>query len=479
MKLFFLPHIFFFILSGIGYGQTIDTKSLDSLAATWDKPNSPGGYLAIFKDGETVYSSSFGYANLETKESFTEQTRFPISSMSKHITAICILKLVQEGKLKLNQNIVDFFPELDTIAKNILVSDLLNHTSGLGSWTSAATMCGKRIHEFEKSPYEWLVDHGQIEFQPGTKFSYGNTSFYLAGEIVRKITNKSLAEFSNDELFSKLGMKNTFYLDNPNQEIKGKAQGYVLNGKGEYLKRNCLATHMGPVGVYTTIEDFKIWDSAIQNKLVLRPELLDLLSISYRLNDDSKTYYGYGQWIYEYNGIKQEFHSGGDYDWGYKSYYARFPDYNLTFVIFSNDSDLDRNQAVQLVKRYMFESEFPEGLSEANRRNSRTKTKKTKFKKVKNLKRYEGMYYSKSIDASYSLKLNEDNDMILTTGNIDPIILTWVNNVTANSEIYHIQKIRLSAIAPTLRFKIEGDKVIGFSLNSGGVNNISFVKMVK
>ena len=474
-----LLHIYFiFLLAFItkGVGQEINIESLDSLVSTWNKPNSPGGYLAIFKDGKTVYSNNFGYANLETKEPFTEKTIFPISSMTKHITAICVLKLVQNGKLKLNQNIVDFFPELDAFTENILVSDLLNHTSGLGSWTSAATMRGKRIHEFGKSPYAWLIDYGQVEFPPGTQYRYGNTTYYLAGEIVRKITNKSLAEFAKDELFSKLGMKNTFYLENPNQEISGKAQGYVLNGESNYLKRNGLATHMGAVGVYTTIEDFKIWDNAIKNKTVLNPKLLNLLSTPYTLKDGTKTYYGYGQIIYPYNGIKQEYHSGGDYDWGYKSHYARYPDYNVTFVLFSNDSDLELYPAVQNIKQYIFESELPNGIYDWKKRYYNSKPKKPKSKKIKNIKHYEGTYYSQSIDANYTLKLDQDNNMVLTVGDIDPNILAFTDKKTAVADIYHIQGLQLSAIGPTLTFKFEGDKVVGFSLNSGGVNNIIFTK---
>lgn len=478
MKSLYVYLLFLITFVAHVYGQKIDTKSLDSLVSSWNKLNSPGGYLAIFKDGKTVYSNNFGFANLETKEPFTEQSIFPISSMTKHITAICVLKLVQNGKLKLDQNIVDFFPELNNFTENILVSDLLNHTSGLGSWTSAATMRGKRIHEFGKSPYEWLVGHGHIEFPPGTQFRYGNTTYYLAGEIVRKITNKSLAEFANDELFSKLGMKNTFYLENPDQEITGKTQGYVLNGEGEYLKRNGLATHMGPVGVYTTIEDFMIWDNAVKNKTVLKPELLNLLSTQYKLKDGKKTYYGYGQVIYPYNGIKQEYHSGGDYDWGYNSYYARYPDYNLTFVLFSNDSDLEQYPAVQTIKQYIFEGELTNGIYDWKKQYYNAKTKKPKSKKIKNLKDYEGIYYSQSIDAKYTLKLNQDNIMVLNAGDIDPNILTFTDKKTAIADIYHIQGLRLSAIGPTLTFKFEDDTVIGFSLNSGGVNNISFIKLI-
>lgn len=469
MKAYF-TYLFLF-LGLVCFGQNINTRSLDSLVSSWDTPNSPGGYLALFEDGELVYSKGFGFANLELKEPFTEQTVFPIASISKHITAICLLKLVENGQLDLSQSIVDFFPELSDYASEVTVSDLLNHTSGIGSWTGAATMRGYRIHEFKMPPIGWLTEHGHLEFPPGTKYSYSNTAFYLAGQIIESITGKSLAEFAQAEFFSKLGMKNTFYSGDPNSPIANKAEGYVLNAQNEYIKRNSMARYMGPVGIYTTISDFKIWDNAIQNNLILNPELLKLLRTSYQLRDGTKTNYGYGQLISEINQIKIESHGGGDYDWGYKCYFERYPDENLTFIFFSNKSDLDRNSAVLSIRTSILDGKLVNGF-EGTR-----KSKKIKYKRIKHPSIYEGVYYSKSIDAQYTLRLTNSNELELTAGEIDPIILSWYDKKTAVAKVFYIEKMRLSATAPNLRFEFIDNKVIGFELDAGGVNMIPFEKM--
>lgn len=469
MKAYF-TYLFLF-LGLVCFGQNINTRSLDSLVSSWDTPNSPGGYLALFEDGEQVYSKGFGFANLELKEPFTEQTVFPIASISKHITAICLLKLVENGQLDLSQSIVDFFPELSDYASEVTVSDLLNHTSGIGSWTGAATMRGYRIHEFKMPPIEWLTEHGHLEFSPRTKYSYSNTAFYLAGLIIERTTSKSLAEFAHTEFFSKLGMKNTFYSGDSNKPIANKAQGYVLNAQNEYIIRNSMARYMGPVGVYTTISDFRIWDNAIQNNLILNPELLKLIRTSYQLRDGTKTNYGFGQVINEINGTKVEYHGGGDYDWGYKCYFERYPDHNLTFIFFSNKSDLDRDESVQAIRSCLLNGQL------TNEVKKKAKPSKVKTKKVKNLSFYEGTYYSKSIDAHYILRITNDNELELTTGEIDPQILTWYNKETAYAKVYYIQKMRLSATAPNLRFKFKNNKVVGFELDAGGVNKIPFKKM--
>lgn len=453
------------------HGQKINIKLLDSLVANWETTNTPGGYLAIFEEGKQIYSNGFGMANVEEKILFSDQTIFPVASISKHITAICILKLVENGQLDLNQSIVDFFPELSHYASEVTVSDLLNHTSGIESWTGAAVMRGYRIHEFKISPVEWLVEHGHLEFPAGTQYSYGNTAFFLAGEIIEKVSGKSLAEFALDEFFSKLEMKNTFYCDDPAKIIPNKAQGYVLNAQNEYVRRNSLARYMGPVGVYTSISDFRIWDNAIRNNLILKPELLDLLRTSYQLDNGTKTNYGYGQWVYEINGIRIENHGGTDYDWGYQCFFERYPEYDLTVIFFKNKSDLDRIECLHSIRRCLLDGQL------STDRKDKTKTKKRKTKKVKNLSIYEGNYYSESIDAHYTLRITSNNELELTAGEIDPIILSWVNKETANAEEYYIQKMRLSYNAPTLRFEIKGKEVVAFELDAVSVNKIPFKKI--
>ena len=135
--------------------------------------------------------------------------------MSKHITAACVLKLVEQNQITLDQDILDFFPELSSFAQGITVADLLNHTSGIPSRSSAATMRGQQIFKYEKAPIDWLVSHGQLEIEPGTKYRYGNTSYYLAGKIVEIVSEKTLQDFAKDEFFSRLGMSNTYFRSYP------------------------------------------------------------------------------------------------------------------------------------------------------------------------------------------------------------------------------------------------------------------------
>ncbi len=485
MKRYFLLFVVS-IISILNHGcQNTNQIPLKDLVNEMDKPNSPGGYIAIFKDGNTVFSEGFGLSDLNQREKFTSETIFPIASMTKHITSICLLKLVEKDMISLDQNILEFFPEFEGFAKNIAVSDLLNHTSGIASWPAAATMRGEQIHKFEKTPTEFLIDHNQLVFEPGTEFKYNNTPYFLAGEIIRKITGKTLPEFANEEFFSKLGMDNTNYRIYSKDQLSDAAKGYVLNSDGIWEERLSKAKYIGPVGVYTTISDFKKWDHAIQNKMVLEPNLLKLLRTSYVLNNDKKTNYGYGQYISNLKGIEKEYHGGTDYDFGYKSYYARFPEHRLTYVLFSNNSELNRAQTIKSIEQYILKNFLLDDLPKSNNSNLEKTVNSTvnlpnsePFIKSKiELDKYVGSYYSKTIDATYVLKINEDGNLQLNVGEIDPLILKWINQNEARTSFYSIRGRRLSAYGPTFKFVDHENNITGFLLDAVGVNNISFMKL--
>lgn len=485
--LFTIPTCFIFFISFSLSGQEIDIKGLDSLIMSWDEPDSPGGYLAIFKGEETIYSRGFGYSDIETQQQFTTGTLFPISSMTKHMTAICVLKLVEEGRVKLDDELVEYFPELESYAHGVLIKDLLNHTSGIASWPSAATMRGYRIYKFEKSPLEWLVDRGHLEYEPGEYFRYSNTSFWLAGELVRRVSGQSLPDFAVAELFSKLGMSNTFYRPDPNKPIANMASGYVYNHDGEFEKRNSQVTHLGPVGVYTTVDDFQKWDQAMQNETILTAEHHKLLQTSYALRNGAETSYAYGQVLGEYEGIREESHGGLDYDWGYESFYARFPEYNLTYVFFKNNPELDRKASLLAISSMIFKKEIASRPSSQN--NEKTEHRESiypeslintpsKYKRSKKLAAFVGTYYSETIDATYFLSLDDNNSLMLNAGNLDEMELSWIDKTTAKAPLYHINSLQLSGRTPVLKFRVENKEATGFLLDSGGANNIEFSRIV-
>jgi len=459
---------------------------LEDFVSYYDNKGGPGGYIALFQNGETLYEKSFGYANVSSATKFTSQTEFPISSMTKHITAACILKLVEKNQINLNQSILDFFPQLSSFAKGITIADLLNHTSGIPSRSSAATMRGQQIFKYEKNPIDWLISHGSLEFEPGTKLQYGNTSYYLAAEIVRIVSKKSLADFAKEEFFLKLGMTNTYYRSYPDKLGSNVAMGYALNKDNEYRERPSKVQYIGPVGVFTTIDDFKKWNQAFHKKELLSSELHDLFKLSYQLDSGEEIDYAYGIRLDNSNGIKKEFHGGQDYDIGYRSYFVRYPEYDLTYVIFSNASNFPMYQARGLVEDYITKNQLINKSKEsltAQNPNRRDRFQEAKMRKkftrtLDELKPYIGIYYNNNLEVNYNLNINEmTGNLQVIVNEIDPVELFWFEeNKAIAADYYHIEGIWLSAKTPIFNFTEKNGKIDGFGLDCGGTNGIRFIR---
>ena len=121
-------------------------QRVDSLFAAWDKPNSPGCALGVFRNGELMYGRGYGMANLDDGIPITTMSVFNIGSMSKQFTAACIVLLSQQGKLTLDDDVRKYIPELPDYGKTITIRHLLNHTSGLRDYPNLRAACGPRVH---------------------------------------------------------------------------------------------------------------------------------------------------------------------------------------------------------------------------------------------------------------------------------------------------------------------------------------------
>ncbi len=485
-RLWSLSLAIFFLLFSTGCGEF----DLDDFAAYYDNEGGPGATIAIFQDGETKYTKSFGYSSVSDKTAITSQTVFPISSMSKHITAACVLKLVEREQLRLDQDILEFFPQLSSFAQGITVADLLNHTSGIPSRSSAATMRGQQIFKYEKEPVDWLVAHGKLEFEPGTKYQYGNTSYYLAAEIVRIVAQKSLQDFAEEEFFSKLGMDDTFFRSYPEDLGANVAMGYAMNEEGEYKERPSKIQYIGAVGVFTTVEDFKKWEEAFHKKELLPAELHARYESSYQLDSGEGFNYAYGLRLDDQNGVKKAFHAGQDYDIGYVSYFARYPEHGLTYVILSNASHFAMSQARGLVEQYIADNQLIDTDKESlathkelsnNDQWEEAKAQAKLDRSPAELELYAGSYYNENLDANYSLQLNaEGNALEVRVNEIDPVELLWLEEDKAiAASTYHIAGIWLSARAPIFKFTRTDGAISGFQLDGGGTNGIDFIRIPK
>lgn len=330
----FVSIIFIFTLAGLMWGEE-KTKEVDKLFAPWDKTTSPGAALAIIKDGEIIYKRGYGMAKLEDDLVMTPSKVFDIGSVSKQFTATCVAILALEGKLSLDDDVRQYIPELPAYGQPITLRHLLHHTSGLRDYNALLSLAGFRPDSdcpTVEEALEIICRQKGLNHPPGEEYSYTNTGYFLLGQIVERVSGKSLNQFAQERIFQPLGMKNTLFQDNHHQIIKNRASGYAPEGDSFRLEMSNW-DEVGDGNVYTTVEDLFLWDQAFYNyKLGL--ELMDMLHTQGKLNNGQTIDYAFGLVIGTYRGLRTVSHSGS---WaGFRASLIRFPDEKFSIICLSN-----------------------------------------------------------------------------------------------------------------------------------------------
>ncbi len=315
------------------------TDQVDKLFAAWDKTTSPGAALAIIKDGRVIYERGYGMAKIEDDLVMTPSKIFDIASVSKQFTATCIAILVKQGKISLEDDVRKYIPELPQYEGPITIKHLVYHTSGLRDYTGLLELAGFRsgVDSTDAADaLEIICSQKKLNDRPGEKYSYTNTGYFLLGQVVERVSGKSLNEFAQEHIFKPLGMKHTIYQDDHTQIIKNRASGYSLQGS-EYRFDLSNWDQTGDGNVYTSVEDLCLWDQAFYSN-ALGKEVMDMLQTAGTLNSGKKLDYALGLEITAYKGLKMVKHTGS---WaGFRAVIIRFPDQKFSVICLANLSSI-------------------------------------------------------------------------------------------------------------------------------------------
>ena len=278
------------------------------------KADGPGAAVLVAKKGKIIYQKAIGKADLELDVPLRPDHVFRIGSVTKQFTAVAILRLAEEGKLALEDDLTKFLPEYPTQGKRITVEQLLNHTSGIKSYTGMKEWDAQtRRKDF--TPTE-LVDYFKnqpTEFEPGADWSYNNSGYILLGYIIEKVSGKTYATYIDEQFFKPLGMKNSYYGE-VQPIIKNRADGYSEGSpSGTYVHAEYLSmTQPYAAGsLLSTVEDLFIWTKAVHSGKVLKPESLKKAFTPHILPNGHDTHYGYGWQIGNLLGTTTIEHGGG------------------------------------------------------------------------------------------------------------------------------------------------------------------------
>lgn len=314
-KSFFFS-IGFLVLLTCTYGQTKQDKQLekklDDLLSTQFKTSDPGCEILVTKKGEIVYKKAFGNANIELNVPIRPDMVFNLASVTKQFTAVAILQLIEQGKISLTDSLQKFIPDFPFKGYTITIENLLTHTSGIRDYMQL-DYANLYMERWDFKPKQ-LIDSFKnyaLEFEPGTKFSYSNSGYYLLGYIIQKVSGLSYQIYIQNNLLKPLGLDHT-YFDSSGIIIPNRVNGYR---KDDGVFKN--ADYWSPTieyaagGLISNVDDLFKWHKGLYSYQILKKETLQKAFAPYQLKNGVSTGYGYGWFLKISNGINSVEHEGG------------------------------------------------------------------------------------------------------------------------------------------------------------------------
>ena len=309
-------------------GTTIDMHMLQKMR------NGFSGAVLVAKNGEKIIHKGYGWAVREQKIPVTTRTVFDIGSISKSFTATAVMKLEQEGKLKVTDLIIWFFDNVPDDKKAITVHHLLTHSAGLGEYHDTKG-------DFEEMTREEAVQHifnQKLKFKPGEDYAYSNSGFTLLAVIAEKVSGQPFKKFLRKQIFEPAGMSSTGFYRNPAWEKENVAHGYNDRKLGK--ENSPLAwpgitwALQGNGGMVSSAEDLFKFHQAMKGIVILSSKTKKKsYSGHIKIGEDAMMGYGWG--IRSTDHGKRISHGGAN-DFGFRAMYIRYLDEDVVIVVTTN-----------------------------------------------------------------------------------------------------------------------------------------------
>jgi CubicO group peptidase (beta-lactamase class C family) len=306
------------------YRQAVDEYYNKHLKATGFN-----GAILVAKNGEIVFEDYKGYINFKTKEPITPETPFHLASISKTFTGMTILKLWEEGRISLNDDLLKYFPSLPY--HGVTIKMLLSHRSGLPNYLNFMdSFWNKKLRATNQDVVNYMAVHKpKIEYLPGRSYHYNNTNFMLLALVIEQITHQSYPKYMMDSVFTPLGLKNTYVFsakDTPNY-----IPTYI--GNWPYPMDHLDCTY-GDKNIYSTVRDLFAWDKALYQHTFVKASTLQLAFSPQSNERRSMHNYGLGWHLFFDKGDTIVYHNG---KWhGETNSFTRLVQQYATIIILGN-----------------------------------------------------------------------------------------------------------------------------------------------
>jgi CubicO group peptidase (beta-lactamase class C family) len=345
---------------------------IEAIFAPLSDAGSPGVAVLVRRSGRTVFERGYGVRDLKSHAAIDAETNFRLASCTKQFTAMAIMLLVHDRKLKYEQSLAEIFPEFPAYGATITISSLLHHTSGLQDYetlTEQEEKSGGRKWTEENQIHDAdvlaLLEKEKVtQFPPGTKWAYSNSGYVVLGLVVAKVSGKSFGEFLHERIFAPLKMDQTLAYERGKNEVANRAFGHSRDGGAwKQTDQSSTSATLGDGGVYSSARDLAKWDEALaKDTLLSEVEMRAALTPGTLMGGAKPVWpagqdrtagtpvaYGFGWFLDPYRGHPRMWHYGDTM--GFHTYIERFgasatesgrPDLSsMSIVVLCNRTDVD------------------------------------------------------------------------------------------------------------------------------------------
>lgn len=433
--------------------------AVDRIFVDLDRTSSPGCAVGVVRDGALVFADGYGSANLDHEIPITPQTVFYMASVSKQFTAGAALLAARQGHLSLDDDIREWVPELPDYGAPITVRHLVHHTSGLRDYLTLQSIAGRYGGTTDEEIVALLARQKALNFEPGDRYLYSNSGYFLLSEIVERATGLSLREYADREFFGPLGMRNSHFHDDANHIVRNRATAYAPMEDGWRMEHAWDFAQVGSGGLYSNVVDMARWDAAFEAGEVGDPGFREAMLRPGVLNNGDTLDYAFGLGVREARGQRVIAHGGSLA--GFRSYMLRFPDEATSVIALCNATNADpAGRAMRVAELVLGDRLAPEPAGSETTDEATAEPEPVTLSEAE-LSEYAGRYYSEELDAALELYVADSGLALRSPGRDRPLT--------------PIERDVFDSLGARVRFTRDGEgDVAGFVLDAGRANGLIF-----
>lgn len=333
-------------LSDAEASRRIDAVIAQALA----RPEAAGLSVAVARGDRIIYERGAGLADIETRRPADAATEFRIGSLTKQFTAAAIMKLVERGKIGLDDPLAKYLPDFDTGGRTVTIRQMLNHASGIPNYTAQPGFRAISAKpDLTAQDVLGLLKGVPFDFEPGRGWGYSNSNYFLLGLIVEKVSGVSYPQFVERELFKPLRLTRTRY-DSGDAAGADRALGYAFDPATETRRPADPINMAGPFAagaLASTGGDLIRWQIALTEGHAVSAASFRTMTESAVKTGQGDAAYGFGLISDTVGGTRRVWHNGGIN--GFNSVLTWWPDLGLRTAVISNSEGLPSGAVEQMI----------------------------------------------------------------------------------------------------------------------------------